>query len=656
MNKYLSSTNRCRIWNLYGPAEITIGCTIHLVDATSNQSSIPIGSLIPGYRYVILDEFFEHVFIGQVGELFVAGMGIFAGYLGRDDLTKNALVNMHGEMFYRTGDLVRVDSYGLLHYVIRKDHQVKLRGQRIELGEIERCLLNSSSHVTGSVVVKWGENYLVAYVQGDDISIDQLREYCQSHLAPFMVPSIFIVLKQLPLNPNGKLDRKCLPTPDFSALAYSHNNDQLPLTVLEERLLSVFTQVFRVESPNVNISFGKLGGTSLDAIMVLSRIRQEFCKNVNIGLLYDNPSVRQLARVLEPLIIAQEEVPTTSVPTQVKVDHHRPMPSILIEGLGIIFLVCQWLSPVWAMYCSGWSFAILLAPVIHLLAYVICQRLLLWPGENLEKVDTLYSWRYYRCWFLERLWSINNSYWLKHLLGTPFYNSYLRLCGAKIGRGAHIYSTMIDAPWLLEVGNSTFIDTDTILSNLSYYDQTYELHLISIGSNCSIGTRCVLYGEVTVQDYVYVKSMSTVTGFLSPTTEYTSMKDRSFSWNQIIYQVTCLLSLVLIHGSLLNLTYRIYQFCLTLCVPTPIALASCWLFWAIASLFVVTFLLKFIVGSITPGNYPINSYYFLHRQWLRQLIISSFHRSYDFITSYDTISKRSSMLVGRRHRRRRQAR
>ena len=97
----------------------------------------------------------------------MGGVGVFAGYLGRDDLTEKALIEIDGEIYYRTGDLVRMDNNGLLHYQGRKDHQIKLHGQRIELGEIERCLLNTS--ISACVVIKWGDDHLVAYVQSSDI-------------------------------------------------------------------------------------------------------------------------------------------------------------------------------------------------------------------------------------------------------------------------------------------------------------------------------------------------------------------------------------------------------------------------------------------------------------------------------------------------------
>ncbi|CAF4169004.1 unnamed protein product, partial [Adineta steineri] len=181
----------------------------------------------------------------------------------------------------------------------------------------------------------------------------------------------------------------------------------------------------------------------------------------------------------------------------------RPTPSLLTETLGILMLVFIWLYPVWRFCRFTNPLALIFIPIIHMLAYVVCQRLLFRPGEVLKNEDLLYSWNYYRWWFLERLWSIN-YYWLQHILGTQFYNAYLQLCGANIGRHAHIYTALIEAPWLLEVGQSTFIDDGVMLSNLSYHDQTFKLHSIRIGSFCSLDMRSVLYHGVDIERGVTV--------------------------------------------------------------------------------------------------------------------------------------------------------
>ncbi|CAF4255443.1 unnamed protein product, partial [Adineta steineri] len=252
---------------------------------------------LPNYRCIVQDSFDQSRTIHSDGELLVAGAGIFAGYLGRDDLSAKAFIYINDDLFYRTGDLVTMDNNGLLHYQGRKDHQIKLHGQRIELGEIEQCLLRTS--ISACVLIKWNDDYLVAYVQSSDIDEKQLREHCQSHLPPHMTPSFFVILDKLPLNANGKIDRKLLPPPDFLALVNNYSSN-IPITSVEQRLQKIFSEAFHVESPSIEVPFGQLGGTSLNAIRALTLIRQQMCNDIDIGLLFTNPSVRQLAQAIEP--------------------------------------------------------------------------------------------------------------------------------------------------------------------------------------------------------------------------------------------------------------------------------------------------------------------------------------------------------------------
>ncbi|CAF3923978.1 unnamed protein product, partial [Adineta steineri] len=297
-------TNKCQIRNHYGPAEITINCACHAVDLDKEQMNIPIGRPLPNYRCLIVDEFSQNVYVGHEGELLVGGVGIFAGYLERDDLTAKVLININEQIFYKTGDLVHMDNKGLIHYVGRKDYQIKLHGQRIELGEIERCLLKVPS-ISTCVVMKWNDDYLVAYVQNSDINEQELREHCQSHLPPHMIPSVFIILEKLPLNANGKVNRKLLPPPSFLSLTDNINHN-LPRNTLEQKLQNIFSQALHIESPHVEVPFGQLGGTSLDAIFVLTLIRQQICNKVDISLLFTNPSIRQLAQAIEPVLSFEE--------------------------------------------------------------------------------------------------------------------------------------------------------------------------------------------------------------------------------------------------------------------------------------------------------------------------------------------------------------
>ncbi|CAF4133559.1 unnamed protein product [Adineta steineri] len=255
---------------------------------------------------MIVSEYLQSSATNEKGELFVGGAGVFAGYVGRDDLTATALIEIDGQLFYRTGDLVTMDNNGLLHYQGRKDHQIKLHGQRIELGEIERCLLNITS-ISACVVIKWNDDHLIAYVQSSHINEEQLRQHCQSHLPPHMIPSMFIILEKLPLNQNGKVDRKQLPLPDFSlSTLLSSDKSDIPLNQFEERILTIWYQVLHCNENYISgaTSFFSVGGHSLRFIELYYRYQSLFnfdAHSLSIGLFLQQPTIRQHAQLLQTL-------------------------------------------------------------------------------------------------------------------------------------------------------------------------------------------------------------------------------------------------------------------------------------------------------------------------------------------------------------------
>ncbi|CAF4565110.1 unnamed protein product [Rotaria socialis] len=467
--------------------------------------------------------------------------------------------------------------------------------------------------------------------------IQMLQKYLATKLPSYMIPSLFVKLNEIPISSNGKVDRKCLPKPDYSKLRYSDTTSMIISSPLETQIQSIFSRVLGKESPAINVSFGQLGGTSLDAIRIVSIIREEIHENVNIGILLSNPSVHQLAEVINRLPV-RKEVSADAMPDPSEEKRIQPKPSVLVETCGILFLACQWLFPFWMTHTLPNMYFLLFVPIFHLISYVAFRLILFGNDQIQNETDNLYSGRYYRWWFLDRLWSINNTYWLQHLLGTQFYNYYLRLCGAKISSHAHIYTTAIDAPWLLEIGDSTYIGSETLLSALSLYDQSYRLQKISIGCNCSIGTRCVLYEGVKMSDGVFIEPMTSITGNILPSAIGLSIESRALAWHHIIYQFICLVCLGYIHLILLNVTLLVYTSYAPLKIALPIYLAFIWLFWSLSGLFVVIALLKFAVGSTKPGQYRINSYYYLHKLWLRQLIISSFQHSIKVLPVYSTLS------------------
>ena len=197
------------------------------------------------------------------------GVGVFAGYFGRDDLTAQVLIDINGEKCYRTGDFGRLDvKSGELEFIGRKDFQVKLRGQRIELGQIEETVREVSPLISGCIVVKYtyhDQEHLLAYVESssDSVKEDELRDQCLCRLPTYMVPSVFVLLERFPLTSNGKINRKGLPSPNSFTLTDAINKDNQAITSMEICVHDLWCDVLHMEQISIHRSFFALHGTSL---------------------------------------------------------------------------------------------------------------------------------------------------------------------------------------------------------------------------------------------------------------------------------------------------------------------------------------------------------------------------------------------------------
>ncbi|WP_346765425.1 amino acid adenylation domain-containing protein, partial [Rhodococcus sp. 105337] len=290
--------NEARLDNLYGPTEAAVSVTDHTVDV-SDVVSVPIGSPQWNTRLYVLDARLQPVPVGVPGELYLAGAQLARGYFARPDLTAERFVASpwgDGERLYRTGDLVAWTSDGELEYLGRTDFQVKVRGFRIELGEIESALRRMDGIRDVAVVARGSERVgtrVVAYlVPGPDVVLDtgEVAFELGRSVPAYMVPSAFVVLEGLPLNANGKLDRRALPDPVFEVTEF-----RAPATSAEQVVASVFSEVLGVERVGLDDDFFALGGNSLIATQVVARLGAALDTRVPVRVLFEASTVGELA-------------------------------------------------------------------------------------------------------------------------------------------------------------------------------------------------------------------------------------------------------------------------------------------------------------------------------------------------------------------------
>ncbi|HLL48839.1 MAG TPA: amino acid adenylation domain-containing protein, partial [Longimicrobiaceae bacterium] len=296
-----------QVWAMYGPTEGTIISSGTPLRRGERYDWQMVGRPLPGVGMHVLDAWGSLLPAGVPGELCLAGAGVARGYLGRAEVTAEKFVpdpfsGEAGARLYRTGDRVRRRADGELEFLGRVDAQVKIRGFRIEPGEVEAALLAEEGVHEAVVVVREdapGRRRLVAYVvavEGVELSASALRGQLQARLPEHMVPGAFVVLERLPLNANGKVDRRALPAPEQETSEYV-----APRTAAEEVLAGIWGEVLGVERVGVEEDFFGLGGHSLLATQVVSRARQVFGVEVPLRALFEAPTVAALAGRVEEL-------------------------------------------------------------------------------------------------------------------------------------------------------------------------------------------------------------------------------------------------------------------------------------------------------------------------------------------------------------------
>ena len=306
---------RARLVNEYGPTETVVGCCVYEASAGAGGDggdgaggAVPIGRPIANMQLHILDDRMSPVPVGVRGEIYIGGEGLARGYVNRPDLTAERFVpnpfsEAGGERLYRTGDVGRYLEDGNIEFIGRMDEQVKIRGYRIELGEIEGVLAEQAE-VEGAVVVAredeggCGEKRLVGYVvieRGKKLEVDRLREGLKRRLPDYMVPTSLVQLKRIPLTANGKVDYKALP----SGFTHEQVAYAAPRNEIEQTLADIWQQILGSKRVGIDDNFLDLGGHSLAATRIVSRIREICHRELPIRSLLDYPTVEQLAEHID---------------------------------------------------------------------------------------------------------------------------------------------------------------------------------------------------------------------------------------------------------------------------------------------------------------------------------------------------------------------
>ncbi len=508
------------ILNAYGPTEATVTATI---TEMYPDKPVTIGGPLPTYSIVILSPDQSRALpMGETGEIGIAGICLATGYLGRQDLTSKVFIpdfldipNNPSRRIYRTGDLGRINRDGEIEYLGRIDTQVKIRGYRIELTEIESVIMQLpgvAQAVVDTFEPEPGAKELVAYYTAPEgakhLSPMQIAEELHELVPSYMVPAFYEPLEIIPMTTNDKADRKALPVPSGERFSRSNKDYAAPDGPIETGLAEVLADLLKIERVSAEDHFfDDLGTNSLLMARFSAKVRKELeITDFSMQEIYQNPTIRQMAAMLGTK--SETDRPRGNQ------DQFRVPSNLEFYGCGamqVLFWVANitlgfWLFVVsfnwifsatgmWDIYLRtvtlGMGLFTLSLALPFLVKWVLIGR---WKEERFP----VWSLAYFRFWVVRQYIQVNP---MAAFAGTPIFNMYLRLLGAKIGKNVVILSK--SGPIctdLISIGDNTILSRETLVKGYRAEGGYIQTGPISIGSNAFVGDASVIEINTVMED------------------------------------------------------------------------------------------------------------------------------------------------------------
>ncbi|MGH1480968.1 MAG: Pls/PosA family non-ribosomal peptide synthetase [Geminicoccales bacterium] len=508
------------ILNAYGPTETTVTATI---TEMVPEKPVTIGAPLPTYSVAILDPDQSRALPkGEVGEIAIGGICLATGYLGREDLTNKVFIsdflnipNNPSKRLYRSGDLGRINEDGEIEYLGRIDLQVKIRGYRIELTEIESVIMQLPG-IAQAVVDTFepmpGAKELVAYyspVSGSDhMPAEEISKALAEMMPAYMVPAFYEPLAVIPMTSNDKADRKALPKPSGLRHSSSTKDHVEPQGDIEQGLARLLAELLGIERVSAEDHFfDDLGTNSLLMARYSAKIRKELGINdVSMRDIYASPTVRAMAALLEAKPKAEKPKGNQEkfrIPSKFEYYGCGALQLLfwganIALGLGLMIVSMNWIfsaTGMWDIYFRSVTLGMGLFVLALLVPFAAKWGM---EGRWKEERFPIWSLRYFRFWVVRQYIQVNP---MAAFAGTPIYNMYLRLLGAKIGKNVVIMSKSGPVCTdLIEIGDDTILTRETIMKGYRAENGYIQTGRISIGSNCYVGEASVVEINSVMQD------------------------------------------------------------------------------------------------------------------------------------------------------------